>query len=380
MEKALLRGVAVLLALIGAAGAFSLLRNRDLQSRTTGSLIFQSNATTYNQLVLYQRGLIRSLSPESDISRNGAWSPDGSQIAFERQFLQPQTERYDIFDSPDIWVVDVASGNLRQITQHPSDDTNPIWSPDGSQLAFTSNRDSPESGGIRNLYVTDSRNPNPVRVTREGGTLVQPIWSPTGNAIVAGYNPGGGSGIDLYLIEMTPPLYPLTHLATPDNDFSWPQAWSPDGTKVAFTGDGNPNGGNSAHIYDLRTGQIIPLVQHLSVHTIAWSPDGSQIAISAYDPSGSAFTRNDIYLIDANQPEYPYRVLSQLPTNEISAVWSSDGSQLAYVVDTLASGRFSSHGNCEIYLLDITTELRHRLRTLPTGLCDRRPQWQPAAR
>ena len=72
--------------------------------------------------------------------RQTALSPDGTEIAF--------TYRGDIF------VVPVSGGRARQITSNTAYDRFPVWSPDGSRLAFASNRD-----GAFNVYIT----------SREGG-------------------------------------------------------------------------------------------------------------------------------------------------------------------------------------------------------------------
>jgi Tol biopolymer transport system component len=61
-----------------------------------------------------------------------AWSPDGSQIAF--QALSSSQNH-------DIWVINADGSGLIQLTTSDSDEVWPIWSPDGRRLTFTSNRD-----------------------------------------------------------------------------------------------------------------------------------------------------------------------------------------------------------------------------------------------
>ena len=57
-----------------------------------------------------------------------AWSPDGSQLAF--------TSNRD--GNPELYIADADGTNVRRLTTHPGIDTTPTWSPQGHQIAFTS--------------------------------------------------------------------------------------------------------------------------------------------------------------------------------------------------------------------------------------------------
>ena len=67
-----------------------------------------------------------ALPPEHLVPQTPALSPDGAQVAYSHQ--------------GDLWVASVASGLATRLTAHPSYDGHPHWSPDGSRIAFTSNR------------------------------------------------------------------------------------------------------------------------------------------------------------------------------------------------------------------------------------------------
>ncbi|MCP4419300.1 MAG: hypothetical protein GY805_22020, partial [Chloroflexi bacterium] len=61
------------------------------------------------------------------------WSPDGENIVFE--VVQPSSGFNDLF------LINADGSNPRQLTFHPASDSEPVWSPDGSQIAFVSMRD-----------------------------------------------------------------------------------------------------------------------------------------------------------------------------------------------------------------------------------------------
>ena len=72
-----------------------------------------------------------------------SFSPDGIQMV------------YDVADSTgnvDLWIVDVTTGEKQQLTTDPATDSHGFWSPDGSEVAFYSNRDIPESDSM-DVYV-----------------------------------------------------------------------------------------------------------------------------------------------------------------------------------------------------------------------------------
>ncbi len=70
------------------------------------------------------------ISTPDATARDPAWSPDSRHIAFV----------VDRDGNPEIYVVDVATGALMRITNHPDHDLAPLWSPDGTRLVFLSDR------------------------------------------------------------------------------------------------------------------------------------------------------------------------------------------------------------------------------------------------
>ena len=61
-----------------------------------------------------------------------AWSPDGSLLAFTSN----RTDNPDANDNSDIFTIQADGGRITQVTKDPGGDDNPVWSPDGKEIAF----------------------------------------------------------------------------------------------------------------------------------------------------------------------------------------------------------------------------------------------------
>jgi TolB protein len=119
-----------------------------------------------------------------------------------------------------------------QLTDHPADDRDPAWSPDGRHLAFSSRRD-----GNWELYVLDFQSGRLNRLTKNMAFDGAPSWSPDGQWLA--FESYREDNLDLYIID-SEGLNPAIRLTeSPAQDFS--PAWAPDGRHIAFTSwrDGN---------------------------------------------------------------------------------------------------------------------------------------------
>ena len=205
-------------------------------------------------------------------------SPDGQTIAFS--------------SGGDIWEVPAAGGVARLLVTDAANDSRPLYSPDGTRLAFTSTR-----GGSNNIWVLDLAS----------GKLTRLTWAEAGEEL---------------------------------------DAWSPDGAFIYFASNAN----EIAREQDLwrvpATGGTpleVSRERYLSEFQGAPSPDGSQVALMARGLSFAQYWRNGTSHIDqtelwvrptaADAPAAGYRRLLADGTKHAWPMWSADGQALYFMSD-----------------------------------------------
>lgn len=137
--------------------------------------------------------LIR-LTNTDDISRDGdlVWSPDGKQIAYSAN----RDGNIDIYIS-DVENAIRGDAASRQLTDTPAPVQNLVtsWSPDGSMIAFSSNRD-----GNMEIYLMNPEGNDIVRLTDNVTSDAEPRWSPDDKQIVFSSNRDGN--VEIYVLDV----------------------------------------------------------------------------------------------------------------------------------------------------------------------------------
>ena len=126
----------------------------------------------------------RNLTNHHANDRDPDWSPDGNQIAFESN--RDGDWEFELWGNWDIYVMNTDSANLINLTNHPSEDYGADWSPDGNQIAFSSNRE-----GNLDIYVMNADGTNPINLTNHPAEDLNPTWSPGGQQIAFESNRDG---------------------------------------------------------------------------------------------------------------------------------------------------------------------------------------------
>jgi Tol biopolymer transport system component len=165
-------------------------------------ILFTTNRTgNFELFVMGPDGSLPvNLSNHPGIDQDAAYSPDGSQIVFI-------SNRFDAISNPEsdfeVFLFDNDGGNLEQLTINGSDERSPSFSPDGSQILFTSDRD-----GDREIFLMNTNGTAVDQLTSNTDDDREPDFSPDGLQILFAsdrdgqhelyaLNSGGGTAIAL---------------------------------------------------------------------------------------------------------------------------------------------------------------------------------------
>ena len=169
-------------------------------------------------------GSARNLTKGDGINYDPAWSPDGRQIVFASERTDDQTGEYD--DNFELYARR-QDGEVAKLTRNDADDVDPVWSPDGAVIAFSSKRD-----GNWEIYAMNADGSGQRNLTNDPADDEEPAWSPDGGKIV--FVSDRDDRAELYVMNSDgSAAHGLTKATTIPTGKSSP-AWSPDGRRLAF--------------------------------------------------------------------------------------------------------------------------------------------------
>jgi Tol biopolymer transport system component len=223
----------------------------------------------------------------------------------------------------DIYTADPKTGASKAIVTSPERETQPVYSLDGTRLAFG-------RGGL--LFVTDASGGGLTQVTPEP-LLGLNSWgfSPDGKSIVAFAS--GDQGPVIVIIpsdgKSDPKLFPV--IASCSAGCDGPPSYRPDGSEIMFIGKDPAQAYRGVYALDPATGVVrtivAPSTSHLDIHGASWSPDGTYVAYGMYDDSVEAIsTKTHVVRVDGTGDV----VVDTDPASIADAglAWSNDSTRL----------------------------------------------------
>lgn len=258
-----------------------------------------------------------------------------------------------------IYVLNGASSSIKQVTEDQNAQVDPAWSPDGTQIAYTSGQDDPNN--LR-LYVAnvDGSNARPLAAASRGDNWA-PAWSPDGKRIAFQTNRDGN--FEIYAVTVADGAeVNLTNNPAQDSA----PTWSPDGQQIVFASqmEGakwqiyvmNADGGSPRRVLSSESNDMDPV----------WSPDGQWIFFQSDRDGGK-------YHIFRMKPDgTQITQLTNGDANDVRVRPVADGAQLFFVSDR---NRRLGDPDWDIFLMN--ADGSSQVPVITNLGTDRGPAWHP---
>jgi Tol biopolymer transport system component len=229
-----------------------------------------------------------------------------------------------------VYVRNADGSGTRRLTS--GEDSSPVWSPDGTQIAFT----HIDGIGHATLIVMDADGTDQTPVTGDDTDAFSPAWSPDGGRLAFDGRVGVDGGIFAIGVDGTG----LERLTDEFGDYG--PAWSPDGARIAFTSNRDSLLGE---VYAMRSdGAHITRLTANGVpdYRPGWSPDGARIAFGhATGPTGAVV---DIAVMDPDGTDLQV-VVHEAQRRFLGPSWSPDGTRIAFTRSDINLDQYVGHAN-----------------------------------
>jgi len=279
----------------------------------------------------------------------------------------------------DIYTTDPATGISTAIVTGQVVDTDPVWSRDGSRLAFVRSG----SGAGVSLVVANADGSHPVAVTQDTvHGIASPVFSPDGRQILF-LNESDPTSI-LWIASVDgASVRPIDTGIQLDHPANWgitidqPSWLPPSGADIVFAGtppDGAASGIYAVDIATQKVRAIVPPAHGVGVGVPAVSPDGRWVAYARSLASVADRNTSHVHVVRIDGSSDRTLPMPAGATFQDSPAWSNDGTRLV-----VTRGYSTRSQDMAIAILPadgsgVGVESQHGL----TGCCDTRLAWAPA--
>jgi tricorn protease len=292
---------------------------------TASEVVFRSRWRSFNPFIgqLNTVGLNGDVPAQLPVPRGGwvSYSPDDTKIAYNRVFREFRTwKQYQGGMADDIWIFDLKTGVLENITNNPAQDIFPMWAPNG-KIYFVSERTA-----RANLFSYDLKSKQTKQLTSFTDYDVK--FPSLGTGAVVFEQAGQIWKLDLATEQAKPvPIViredlPATRPALVNVSKSVASVeLAPDGQRVTVVARGD------VFTVPAKDGPTRNLTQTTGVHerNASWSPDGKWIAYLS-DATGE----NELYVQAQDGRSPAVKVTADADTYYFAPVWSPDSKKLLW--------------------------------------------------
>ncbi len=190
-------------------------------------------------------GELRNLTNVRGYDAEGSWSPDGTLVAFASNRLaytetlsEEDAKRFEIDPAflMDIYVMNADGSNVRRLTTTKGYDGGPFFSPDGKRICWR--RFAPD-GHTAEVFTMNVDGSDPRQLTRIGAMSWAPFYHPSGEYLIFTTNRHGFANFELYLVDVRGEREPVRVTDIPG--FDGLPVFSPDGRQLFWTADRTSN-------------------------------------------------------------------------------------------------------------------------------------------
>lgn len=239
------------------------------------------------------------------------YSPDGQHLVYVRGHA--------------LWIANADGSNARELTDHPSGNSHPRWSPDGSRIAFLSRR-----RGWTHIWTIAAGDARPTQITRGEFDVANPVWSQDGKWLA--YDSWRADDIQTRAVYLISSNGGDEQLVSANGSWSGTATFSPDGRTLAFLSD--QTGWFHIYLYDtqlhithqLTRGEFEDGGSHF--YEIdprggpTFSPNGEQIAFVRHREG-----KIDVWVVDVATGDA--RRISSIDGQHRLIGWLPDGKRIA---------------------------------------------------